>query len=247
LTQNSEKAELHSVQILIAEDDAIVQMIVKKVLEPEGYTLEFVDDGLAVISALEARPFDLILMDCLMPGRDGFETTRMIRSEESGRFHPGIPVVAMTGLTEKADKLRCLEAGMDRVVTKPLDPQTLLSTIKKCLFRSEHLLEEGGKSHPDPQPSWDEGFRDSVIDEFLRGLPVVIKELQQAMNNDDLPGLRNISHRFRGVVDILQASRLSTCSKALESAARDGAKRLSFQLTTQLIDELETLHAMLTE
>ena len=247
MKQTSEKAKSSIARILIAEDDAIIQMIVKKMLESEGYSLEFVDDGLEVISALEAKPFDLILMDCLMPGRDGFETTRMIRSENSGRFHPDIPVVAMTGLTGEADKHRCLEAGMNRVVTKPIDPQTLINEIEKCLQRPEHERAEDGISHPGPQASWEEGLRDSVINEFLNGLPAVINELQQALENKDLPGLRNISHRFRGVVDILQASRLSTYSKALETAARDGDKRHSFQLATELIDELESLRAMLAD
>jgi two-component system sensor histidine kinase/response regulator len=243
-SDNTEQALGH---ILVAEDDLVVQLIVKKMLEQAGYTLDLVADGQAAITALETRHYDLILMDCLMPRMDGFEATRAIRSTDSGHFNPGIPVIAMTGLTGDDDQARCFEAGMDSIASKPFDPHTLVTVIQQCLERPENTKPDSQHDDMEPQKFWEDDFFDSVINEFLADLPRVISDLEQAISQRDMVKLRNVSHRFRGATDILKASRLSALSKSLEKAAHDRETQLAIKLALELIEELQKLRLMLSE
>ena len=243
-SDNTEQAFGH---ILVAEDDLVVQMIVKRMLEQAGFTLDLVADGQEAIKALEKRHYDLVLMDCLMPRMDGFESTRAIRSADSGRFNPGIPIIAMTGLTGDDDKSRCFQAGVDSIVGKPVDPQTLITLIRQCLDRTENTQPVSQQNETGPQDFWEDDFFESVINEFLADLPRVISDLEQAISQRDMVKLRNVSHRFRGATDILKTSRLSALSKSLEKAAHDRQTQLAIQLALELIEELQKLSLMLTE
>lgn len=243
----TEKNEPACSHILVAEDDLVVQLIVKRMLEQAGYTLDLVADGQEAIKALETRHYDLILMDCLMPRMDGFEATRAIRSAGSGRFNPGIPVIAMTGLTGDDDQARCFEAGMNRIASKPVDSHTLVTVIQQCLERPENTKPDSQHDDMEPQEFWESDFFDSVINEFLADLPRVISDLEQAISQRDMVKLRNVSHRFRGATDILKASRLSALSKSLEKAALDKEIQLAIKLGLELIEELQKLRLMLTE
>ena len=243
----SEKTEPAFGHILVAEDDLVVQLIVKKMLEQAGCTLDLVADGEEAIKALETRHYDLVLMDCLMPRMDGFEATRAIRSADCGRFNPGIPVIAMTGLTGDDDQARCFEAGVDSIASKPVDPHTLITMIRQCLDRPESTTPGSQQNEMESQEFWEDDFFDSVINEFLADLPRVISDLEQAVSQRDMVKLRNVSHRFRGATDILKASRLSALSKSLEKAAHDRETQLAIKLALELIEELQKLRLMLTE
>jgi two-component system sensor histidine kinase/response regulator len=243
-SDNTEQAFGH---ILVAEDDLVVQLIVKRMLEQAGYTLDLVADGQKAIEALEIRHYDLVLMDCLMPRMDGFEATRAIRSTDSGHFNPGIPVIAMTGLAGEDDKARCFEAGVDSIASKPVDPHTLITLIQQCLDKTENTKPCSQQNEVESQEFWENDFFESVINEFLADLPRVINDLEQAVRQCDMVKLRNVSHRFRGATDILKASRLSALSKSLEKAAHDREAQPAINLALELIEELQKLRLMLTE
>lgn len=247
MKQSAVKSELVLTRILVAEDDFVVQMVVKRMLEQAGFTADLVSDGQEVISALEAQDYDLVLMDCLMPRMDGFEATCVIRNTRSGRINPGIPIIAMTGLTKEDDKRRCTDAGMNAVLQKPVDANKLVALIQQCLGKPEHL-ESVSQQDEIPVPTfWEDGFLDNVIDEFLAEVPRVINDLQQAIAQGDTATLRSVSHRFRGAADILKATALSARSRDLEQAAKDGDIQLSSDHASELIRELQKLTSLLTE
>jgi CheY-like chemotaxis protein len=113
----------------VAEDDLVVQHLARQLIERRGHTSLVVGAGQEVVDALDSEPFDLILMDVNMPGMDGIEATRAIReTEKAGGSH--IPIVAMTASSMEADRQRCLEAGMDGYVTKPLRVERLFELIE---------------------------------------------------------------------------------------------------------------------
>ena len=134
--QDSRKA-----RILIAEDNAVNQMVAVGVLRKFGYHADVVTNGYEALKALETIPYDLVLMDCQMPEMDGYEATRRIRktefSKRSGGGEPGsgthIPVIAMTANALKGDREKCLQAGMDDFVTKPVNPQLLIKALEVWL------------------------------------------------------------------------------------------------------------------
>jgi two-component system sensor histidine kinase/response regulator len=233
--------------ILVAEDDTIVQMVVKKILEQAAYKTDFVVDGKEAIDALESRHYDLVVMDCLMPRMDGFEATHFIRSGASGRINPAIPVIAMTGLTAEDDKTRCRDAGMNTYVGKPVVPQMLISTIEQCLGRAEDEQSVAQQFEQEPEKIWDDEFMDTIIENFLAEVPQVITGLQRSIKQGDVVNLQNIGHRLRGATDILGASTLSVVAQALEQAGKAGDLMGANRLASELIEELKKLTTVLSQ
>jgi len=233
--------------ILVAEDDVIAQMVVRKIIEQAGYTLDLVSDGQEAINALESSHYDLVLMDCLMPGMNGFEASQVIRSADSSRINSKIPIIAMTGLTAEEDQQRCIDAGMFEVISKPFGAAALIPVIRHCMAKSDgaKTVDEQGE-HVDTQ-TWDDGFIDTIIDQYLAEVPRVIGDLQQAVDEDDSEKLRQVAHRFRGATDFLHVTGLAARSRVLEQAAKSGETQLAITHATELIEELHKLMRMLGE
>jgi signal transduction histidine kinase/CheY-like chemotaxis protein len=119
-----------SARILLAEDDAVNQMVVAAMLEKIGCTVDVVGDGAAAHEAAARQRYDLIFMDCHMPGVDGFEATRRIRDDAAG---PGArtPIVALTADALAGDRERCIESGMDDYMTKPVRAGQLAAAVQR--------------------------------------------------------------------------------------------------------------------
>ena len=248
VSQKSDKPEEQEKRhILVAEDDVVVQMVVRKILEDAGYTMDLAGDGQDAVAALEAKHYDLVLMDFFMPRMNGIETTRLIRDSVSTRFDSEIPVIAMTGLTEDVDQQRCLDAGMQKVISKPFTAQTLISEIEQCLAGHGDMDPATDQPEKIKQKLWDDEFLDTVIDKFLEEVPKVLEDLQQAVDKGDVSKLGNIAHRFRGSSDILNASGLSARSRVLEQAVKAGETELAVTHATELILELQKLTSILAE
>jgi len=118
-----------SLRILVAEDNRVNQFIITDFLQEQGHTVEIAATGLRALAHLAKTPFDLVLMDVGMPDVDGLEATRRIRSGESNPLNPSIPIVAFTAHALRGDRERCLEAGMDAYLSKPVDMDRLLALI----------------------------------------------------------------------------------------------------------------------
>lgn len=120
-------------RVLVAEDNAVNQTVAVRILERWGCVVEVVEDGRSAVQrALEARP-DVVLMDVQMPEMDGYEATQSIRAKEPADER--LPIIAMTAHAMESDRLRCLEAGMDDFVSKPIEPTRLLAALRDVLER----------------------------------------------------------------------------------------------------------------
>jgi signal transduction histidine kinase len=121
------------VRILVVEDHHVNQKVVTAVLRKRGFSIELANDGQEALNKLEkCASFDLVLMDVQMPVLDGLEATRLIRRESRWQ---GLPIVAMTAHAMNGDKERCLEAGMNGYISKPVQPSLLLSTVDEFLLQ----------------------------------------------------------------------------------------------------------------
>ncbi|MGH9326985.1 MAG: ATP-binding protein [Terriglobia bacterium] len=132
-----------SPRILLAEDNAANRKLILHLLQKQGYTLEAAKDGREALAILEkAGPsgFDAVLMDIQMPHMNGFEVTRIIRHNEDGS-HTHLPIIALTAHAMKGDMERCLQAGMDGYIAKPIDREELYATVGRFTARgAEHSL-----------------------------------------------------------------------------------------------------------
>lgn len=117
--------------ILVVDDNIINQKVAVGLLKRLGYQAEVTDSGPAALQALAQKQYALVLMDCQMPGMDGLEATRLLRSREPEGTR--VPVVAVTGRTEAEDRRRCLDAGMDDYLTKPIMVDELRTVLARWL------------------------------------------------------------------------------------------------------------------
>jgi len=118
-------------RILLAEDNRVNQLLAVRLLEKRGHEVTVVNNGREALEALDREIFDLVLMDMQMPEMDGFEATASIRRLEqaTGRH---MPIIAMTAHAMKGDEEKCLEAGLDGYLSKPIDPDRLYETVRRA-------------------------------------------------------------------------------------------------------------------
>ncbi len=122
-------------KVLIVEDNAVNQRVAVGLLLREGFAVDAVSDGEDALTAIETEEYDLVFMDCQMPGLDGFAATRRLREREQRLGRARLPVIALTASATPADRIKCLEAGMDDYLTKPVQPRKLADTAARFLKR----------------------------------------------------------------------------------------------------------------
>ena len=140
ITTHALREERNRSRVLLVEDNAVNQTLAVRLLERRGYTVSVAGDGREALIALEKGSFDVVLMDIQMPEMDGFEATAIIREKEksSGQH---IPIIAMTANALKGDQERCLQAGMDAYISKPIRTKELFATIEEILNPSGDALD----------------------------------------------------------------------------------------------------------
>jgi PAS domain S-box-containing protein len=121
-----------ALRILLAEDNAVNKKLAVRLLQKHGYEVVVAGNGREALAAVEREPFDLVLMDVQMPEMDGFEATQAIRERERGTGHH-LPIVAMTAHAMKGDQERCLQAGMNSYVSKPINSAELFAVIEQTM------------------------------------------------------------------------------------------------------------------
>ena len=136
VTNSPATANQRHFKILLAEDNLVNQKVAVRFLEKRGHTVVLAETGKQALAAWQQQTFDLILMDVQMPEMDGFEATAVIREQETSReYKQGahIPIVAMTAHAMVGDRDRCLAAGMDDYVSKPIDANSLFAAIERAV------------------------------------------------------------------------------------------------------------------
>jgi len=126
-------------RILVAEDNPVNQKVAQAMLKKMGLRTDVVANGQEAINALQVIPYDLVLMDCQMPEMDGFEATRVIRQEGSKALNPRIPIIAMTAATMQGDREKCIQAGMNDFIAKPVQKRELSEMLARWLAIATNL------------------------------------------------------------------------------------------------------------
>lgn len=133
LDSESEKESQSDKQFLIVEDDRVQQIILNKILSNFDFQCQGVDDGAKAVALIKEQQFDIIFMDCIMPNMDGIEATTHIRQYERDNHLPPTTIIGATALTSNKEHKRCVDAGMDYVISKPYKNDEIYSVIKKYM------------------------------------------------------------------------------------------------------------------
>ncbi len=245
------------VRVLMAEDNIVNQKVAMRQLKKLGYSADAVANGVEAIEALKKIPYDIVLMDCHMPELDGYEATRLIRQFEAETDDPQRPpvyVIAMTANALESDRDKCLAAGMNDYISKPVKLPDLQAVLQQAsgfvqplaarrrtdgalqdadavLDRSvlaglRELREEG---EPDPAVE--------LIDLFLRDTPPRIQDMQAAIARSDARTLKESAHGLKGSASNLGAQRLASLCAKLEKIAGDGKLAEAADLFNQVTEE----------
>ena len=213
------------VRILLAEDNATNQQVALNILLKLGFHADIVADGRQAVRALETGSYDIVLMDVQMPVLDGFEATRAIRSGKAKVPNPRIPIIAMTAHAMKGDRERCLDAGMDDYISKPIAPQALAEALERCLVPVPAA--EPGRFEGQPvfdQPALlarlmgDEDLVKEIIAGFLADMPRQIHVLEKLIDQGDARMAGGQAHSIKGAAANAGGLALSAAATDMEKA-----------------------------
>lgn len=234
-------------RVLLAEDNVTNQQVALAMLRKFGLAADAVANGHEAVAALKALPYDLVLMDVQMPDMDGLEATRKIRSPQSGISNNAIPIIAMTAHTMSGDREKCLDAGMDDYIVKPVNSFALYETLKKWLPSAKQKREstadkKKGTSDMGSRPgdneqqgpvvfdrdgiferlAGDEDLIAEIIETFLDDIPRRIKSLADAVESQDQKNAELESHTIKGSSANIGGEALRALASEMEKAAKEG-------------------------
>jgi two-component system, sensor histidine kinase and response regulator len=228
--------------VLVAEDNEVNQLLAMRMLERRGYRVGLVANGREAVDAVAEGGYAMVFMDCQMPELDGYAATREIRATEENRgVHT--PIVAMTANSMSGDRERCLAAGMDDYLSKPLDARAFEETLKRWAPASNGTA---------PAPALDrdafERLRDDLgasellprlLELFSTQTPAHLEALQLAVAGGDAARVCNLAHTLKGSAQTLAAPRLAALCQSLEEAGEEG----SLANALALLEEIEEAFA----
>ena len=240
------------------------QKVAIGILKKIGLSVEAVANGAEAVKALELIPYDLVLMDCQMPEMDGYEATKKIRSPISNVKNHDVPIIAMTAHAMTGDREKCLQAGMNDYISKPVDPQSLAKTIEKWLekyyiksnFNSNNNTDGKNMENTkidEPADLFDKNvFMTNMMDDeelakvitnsFIDDYPKQIEMLVESEKSKDYDTAERAAHTIKGVVATLGSEPIRLLAYEMEKAAAE--KNLEFvaeniSLLTSYLNMLE--------
>jgi len=268
VTHHSLRERRRRLKILLAEDNAVNRIHVTSLLEKWGHEVLCATDGREALSLLESKPFDLVLMDVQMPEMDGLEATAAIRQKE-GAAGSHIPIIAVTASAMSGDRQKCLQAGMDECVSKPIRSEELFETIENLTARAGTPKDDEAGTVPERQADihpgetridrkellgrlgGDESTFHKVVTIFMESCPKRLSDMRIALDGLDGGELARLAHNLKGSVGIFGDKDALDAVVELERIGREGdfdrAQNAYKILERELARLQDTLAAMMKE
>ena len=255
-TRIDERLErIGSSHILLAEDSLVNQKLAVALLEKYGNTVVVANNGREALAALKTQQFDFVLMDVQMPDMDGLEATATLREREK-ETGEHMPVIAMTAYAMKGDRQRCLAAGMDDYVSKPIHAEALFDTIAAVLG---HTPDTGlrGKSAGEVAKSvidWDvaleavdgeESLLRTLVEAVLEESPQILDAIRRAVADQDAYSLRSAAHTLKGSIRYFRADNAFDAAFRLERMGKEGELRDAEEVLRVLEEETSRILRLL--
>ena len=239
-------------RILLAEDNVVNQRVAIGLLEKAGHQVTLAENGRIALEKYEAGTFDLVLMDMQMPEMGGAEAIAGIRAREQATG-THIPIVSLTAHALKGDRERCLDAGADGYVSKPIAPPVLFAEIDAVLGgRSAALLPAPAAAAPMPvsdallaRVGGSQAVLEEIIDLFLEDSPKLLEDIRRALQNGDAQAAYRATHTLKGSIGNFDAHDAVAIAQRLEARAREGDLQAASTVFTMLEKETNALLAAL--
>jgi CheY-like chemotaxis protein len=238
--------------ILLAEDNIVNQKVAIRQLQKLGYRCDAVANGREAIEALSRIPYDLVLMDCQMPEMDGYEATAEIRRTEVAPKRT--PIIAMTAHALEGDREKCIAAGMDDYISKPVKPEELTRVLNAFLGTAK---KEDRVAPIDTSLVDLERMHDTMGDEptqfaetlnlYLETMSKNLEQLEVAVTSNDGNEIESIAHNCAGMSATCGMTSVVGALRELEVTARTGNLTNAPQAVAQARQEFERLQTFLTE
>ncbi|MGO9342980.1 MAG: response regulator, partial [Acidimicrobiales bacterium] len=222
--------------LLLAEDNLINQKVAVAMLSGAGHHVDAVPNGAEAVAAAAGRNYDAILMDCQMPELDGYEATAAIRCHEGSQRHT--PIIAMTAGARLEDRRRCLEAGMDAYLAKPVNKEALLSLVAQSMRNEPVPIGAPHQAHRAvTEPTIDlvfvdelctigiaagEDFLGELLEQFVHDTDALLNDLNDTLTSSDAAEAGRIAHKIKGSAGQLGGRRLTSSCSRLETSASTG-------------------------
>ncbi len=219
-------------RILLVEDNMTNQQVALGILKKLGLRAEAVANGAEAIAILGTISYDLVLMDIQMPVMDGMEAARAIRDPGSSVLDHGIPVVAMTAHALEDDRKKCLDAGMNDFLTKPVTPQALAQILDKWLSQGKgETLTDGEQQQPKKPVVFnradmmermmgDKNLQQTIIKCFLEDIPRQMQSLLEYLRTEDLPAMQRQAHTIKGASANISGEAARAAAFEMEKAGK---------------------------
>ena len=241
-------------RILVVEDNPVNREVLLAQLSRLGYQAAAVENGAEAVEALAAAGYDLVLMDCQMPVMDGFEATLHIREVHRS----DIPIVAVTADAMPADRDRCLQAGMNDYLAKPVELQRLADMLAKWLPAPSAGGSAEARDDPNPQGPMifnqdalmgrllgDQDLAGAILLSFVGDCPARLDELRQRIAEADASGARLLAHSLKGAAATVAAEELCAFAGAIEQAGAKGQVARCAELMPRGMQVLERFRGAL--
>ncbi len=227
------KPDFRLARLLLVEDNAINQAVALAALERWGIRTDVASNGREALEALRKARYDLVLMDVQMPEMDGFEATATLRDPSSGVLDPRVPVVAMTAHAMHEDRQRCLDAGMNDYLSKPIEPAEMERVLTRYLPSAPESETESQAPPPESEASGDlpvferkalperllgdEALAAALVRKFMGDAPALLAQIRTAADSGEKKTLHRILHTLKGSAATMGAPSLSAKAAELES------------------------------
>jgi signal transduction histidine kinase/DNA-binding response OmpR family regulator len=244
--------QLADFRALIAEDNIINRAVAASMLERWGCLVVQAENGIEAVDEIRKEDFDFVLMDCQMPVMDGFEATTAIRQLESGTERH-TTIVALTANAMEGDRQRCLDAGMDGYVSKPIDAKTLLTTVLKLCAQAqsqsvERTMSTEGTIDLEGLLERCGGSKDlvhKIAQKFAETGPGMVSQVKDAVGSNDADAVYRAAHQLKGASATMGAIRLASVAADIEMLGREGNVDAAAERISALEVEFERAVPML--
>jgi CheY-like chemotaxis protein/HPt (histidine-containing phosphotransfer) domain-containing protein len=212
-------------RILVAEDNPVNRRVALGQLRKLGFSADAVTNGLEALEAFARTPYDAVLMDCQMPEMDGYEATGKIRGRENAGRRT--PIIAMTAHAMSGDREKCIAAGMDDYVSKPMRIEELEAALDRCVSRGSAKLPEPLDAETlarlrDLRPDDPDGELAELAELFLESAPELVSHARRAFEESAASVLAREAHTLKSSSGTIGARRLEALCVGLERVARAG-------------------------